>query len=74
MDTTPVLSKHTVAHMRVDKILPIVAIPHEQRAHIHRTVRFRESGLEGEAQWVEQYIKLLEGQQLESPPLLKRLR
>lgn len=38
-------------------------IPDDQRAHIHRNISFKESGLSGEVQWIEQHIKLLEDQQ-----------
>lgn len=40
-------------------------VPDDQRAHIHRNIRFKESGLAGEVQWIEQHIKLLEDQQEE---------
>jgi DNA-binding PadR family transcriptional regulator len=37
-------------------------IPDDQRAHIHRNISFKESGLAAEIQWIEHYIKSLEEQ------------
>jgi DNA-binding PadR family transcriptional regulator len=42
------------------------AIPEDQRAHILRNISFKESGLCGEVQWIEQQIKFLEDQQEEN--------
>ncbi len=39
-------------------------IPDEQRSHIHRNISFKQSGLAAEIQWIEQYIKSLEDQQV----------
>jgi len=41
------------------------AIPESQRAHIHRNISFKESGLSAEIQWIEHSIRLLEDAQEE---------